>query len=323
MTSNTQRPSLWYDMLHVFHTGDDMHPEHPDRVRAIVKRLRRRMKGLLTWNVLHEEFTTSACRAKGTEIEEHGGHDENYEENPYNEGGPSATQWQLTADGDTYITDYTTTLCERAQWILSNAIESIVYDGQQCTFVCIRPPGHHASSTGRPSGFCHLNNAWVAVEEFHRRRIRSIGILDWDVHHGDGTEECMHTHSRRIPGVRFASIHAFGDGVYPGTGASGQNGNVLNVGLPSHTRADTYMHMFRTRVMPFLGRPDVLIVSAGYDAHYRDPMQLMKLRTSTYRQMSEAVKQIGCPVLFLLEGGYAPEVLAECVEETLGPWVED
>jgi len=317
----TQKPIVWYDMLHVFHAGDDMHPEHPDRVRAIVKRLRQKMKGLLTWNVLHEEFSVDACRLKGEEVEEHGASDENYENNPYNEGGPSTTPWQLTADGDTYITDYTGTLCERAQWILSNSIESIVYGSQRCTFVFIRPPGHHAPPTGQPSGFCHLNNAWVAVEELHRRRIRSIGILDWDVHHGDGTEACVRAHSRRIPGVRFASIHAFGEGVYPGTGKTKEDGNVLNIGLPPHTRTNAYMRMFESRVIPFLGRPDVLIVSAGYDAHYRDPMQLMKLRSATYQQMSLAVLAIGCPVLFLLEGGYAPDVLAECVEETLTPWL--
>jgi acetoin utilization deacetylase AcuC-like enzyme len=116
-------------------------------------------------------------------------------------------------------------------------------------------------------------------------------------------------------------MHAYGDGIYPGTGANSEDSHVMNIALPRNTRADAYIHMFKSKVLPYIGKPDVIIISAGYDAHYRDPMMLMKLRSSTYRQMSEAIHAIGCPVLFILEGGYAPDVLAECVGETLAPWV--
>jgi acetoin utilization deacetylase AcuC-like enzyme len=308
--NSTQKPCIWYDMLHVFHSGEEMHPEHPERVRTIVAHVRKVYGTALDWYVLHEDFSIPACKQIGQEGNGEG-------KNELTE----KVDWQLTHDGDTYITKYTDTLCRRGQWILSTVIENIVYGGLRSAFVLIRPPGHHASMTSGPRGFCHLNNVWVAVEELNRRRVRRIGILDWDVHHGDGTEECVRANKHRIPGVRFVSMHAYGDGIYPGTGASSEDANVLNIGLPRNTRADTYMHVFTTRAIPYIGKPDVLIVSAGYDAHYRDPMLLMKLRSSTYRQMSEAIRQIGCPVLFVLEGGYAPDVLAECVGETLAPWI--
>jgi acetoin utilization deacetylase AcuC-like enzyme len=310
MNSN-KTPCIWYDMLHVFHAGEDMHPEHPERVNAVVAHLRKLYGSTLQWNVLHEEFNITTCRRIGQD-----------ETNLQNNELSEKLEWQLTHDGDTYITKYTDTLCRRGQWILSTVIENIVYGGLRSAFVLIRPPGHHASTKSGPRGFCHLNNVWVAVEEFNRRRVRHIGILDWDVHHGDGTEICVRDNKHRIPGIRFVSMHAYGNGIYPGTGANSEDEHVLNIGLPRNTSANTYIHLFKTKALPYIGKPDVLIVSAGYDAHYRDPMLLMKLRSTTYRQMSEAIREIGCPVLFVLEGGYAPDVLAKCVGETLAPWIQ-
>jgi acetoin utilization deacetylase AcuC-like enzyme len=87
------------------------------------------------------------------------------------------------------------------------------------------------------------------------------------------------------------------------------------------TDSVAYLHQFHRHVVPFLEDTDAVIVSAGYDGHERDPMQLLRLKESTYTEMASALKEIGCPLLFLLEGGYRPDVLASCVEATLKPWM--
>jgi acetoin utilization deacetylase AcuC-like enzyme len=146
-----------------------------------------------------------------------------------------------------------------------------------------------------------------------------VGILDWDAHHGDGTEVCVEKGGDT--NIRFCSIHAFGKGVFPGTGARKRTEQVLNVPVSVNTDAATYLDAFRSLVLPFLAGVDALIVSAGYDGHEKDPMGLLRLQESTYVEMASDLKEMGCPLLFLLEGGYRPDVLAACVEATLKPWL--
>jgi acetoin utilization deacetylase AcuC-like enzyme len=117
-------------------------------------------------------------------------------------------------------------------------------------------------------------------------------------------------------------MHAFGPGIFPGTGSASTD-RILNIPLPLKTTSETYIMHFHTQVMPFLaqGKPDIVIISAGYDGHEKDPMNLLQLREQTYAHMSSQLQMLDCPVLFLLEGGYNPVVLASCVEATLRPWL--
>jgi acetoin utilization deacetylase AcuC-like enzyme len=95
----------------------------------------------------------------------------------------------------------------------------------------------------------------------------------------------------------------------------------MNLPLPRRTGSSAYLRVLRNDVLPFIGKPDVLIVSAGYDTHAADPMKLMNLKTETYGEIGRLLKDVGCPTLFLLEGGYNTTVLGECVVETLTPWL--
>jgi acetoin utilization deacetylase AcuC-like enzyme len=301
---NISQPHVWYDKSHIHHCGDDMHPENPERVKAIVRRLKGNLSDSIIWHAYNDSIQDIT-----EEDNEMAGENDRVKH-----------EWHTT-DGDTYYTAYTHIICNRGILMIAEAIENITYHGLRCGFVFVRPPGHHVGMTTGAQGFCHLNSVWIAVEEFNKRRVRKIGILDWDVHHGDGTENCVRENAKRIPGIRFVSLHAYGTGIYPGTGANSKDEHVLNVALPVGTKGPAYMTALQTQAIPFLGTPDVLIVSAGYDGHFRDPMQYMKLRSDTYRHMSEAVKGIGCPVLFVLEGGYCPEAVAESIEETLKVWI--
>lgn len=313
---NTTNPHIWFDTAHVYHHGDDMHPENPERVQEIVRHLLYAFRTSLNWHVMNRVGEIVLDNGENAKLFS--------EREPpaivYNDGSTPEVKWQRVIDGDMYYSEYTDTICKRGSGMIADVIEHIAYKNIGCAFVAIRPPGHHVGATSGPQGFCHQNNVWKAVEEFERRHIHNIGILDWDVHHGDGTEDLVRRNRAEYPGVKFVSIHAYGPGIYPGTGKSSEDDAVLNIGLKRNTNSSDYLKAFREKALPFLGKPDVLIVSAGYDAHYRDPMLLMKLRSWTYGHMSGALKEIGCPVLFMLEGGYSPEALAESVEETLKPW---
>ena len=281
-------PHIWLDTMHVHHRGDHMHPEHPDRIAAIEARIQ-------TWDPrsVHMHMTTvdlPAAHGKG---------------------------WSLI-DGDTYMTAATPALLKRGAIMIEDAAIAIGMGVTNCAFVLVRPPGHHATFESA-SGFCHQNNAYIAARRLRMCGYERVGILDWDAHHGDGTEACVEKGGD--PNIRFCSMHAFGKGVFPGTGSKKRTDQILNVPLPVGTGAASYLNAFRSQVLPFLTAVDALIVSAGYDGHEKDPMGLLRLQLSTYTEMASDLKEMGCPLLFLLEGGYRPDVLASCVEATLKPWL--
>lgn len=291
------KPYIWIDLAHIHHKGHDMHPEHPSRVEHIYKRLSNTMINNLKWTILDNDINLTDSSNNSV-----------------------SSVWSFIDKGDTYITPYTSLICNRAMSMISESVKSISKNQTKCAFVACRPPGHH-KGLGDPSGFCHINNIWFAAESFHKLGYKKIAIFDWDVHHGDGTEELVRNNVTKIPNIKFVSMHAYGRGIYPGTGVSSSDKNVLNIGLKKGTSEKIYLEHFRDQVLPFLDKPDILLVSAGYDAHVSDPMGLMKLTAETYGTMSRELMDIGCPVLFILEGGYNPEVLAVCVEETLVPWL--
>lgn len=287
--SNILKPIIYHSSAHIGHVCPHSHPEDPQRVISIVRKLLECTKKFV--------FRTFAS---GPECEFKG-------------------EWSMI-DGDTYVTNATPAVLQTSRNMIRDAVADIV-GGAHCGFVLCRPPGHHAS-VDKPGGFCLENNAWYAVERLVSRGVRNICIYDFDVHHGDGTERCVRAATApQYNQVRFVSTHAYGKGIFPGTGAASRDSKVLNIPLKRGTGVTPYMKCFREEVLPFIAKPEVLIVSAGYDAHQDDPMKLMNLTTDTYRYISEELKNIGSPILFLLEGGYNPDVLAKCVFASLQPWL--
>ena len=284
---------IWIDAEHERHHGDRIHPEHPRRIDAIRKRM-------ASWSnqsyVLHERTDRIMKRVPST-----------------------TASWSFLDDGDTYVTPFTSDLLDRGKQMIEEAVDMLadgLADGKVgSAFVCIRPPGHHMGSTG-PSGFCHQNNAWLAAKEFYKRRIRHCTIFDFDAHHGDGTEDCVKRGGLR--GIKFCSTHAFGIRIYPGTGDRSNNSDtILNIPLSKGFKGSDYEAVLESEVIPFLSDSEVIIVSAGYDGHEEDPMGLLQFQDSTYQKIGSALRRLGKPILYLLEGGYEPTVLARCVERTL------
>jgi len=169
-------------------------------------------------------------------------------------------------------------------------------------FSLMRPPGHHAGQE-RISGFCYLNNLALAVARLQKKKPGlKVGIVDFDVHHGNGTEELMLGRD----GVAFVSLHQFP--LYPGTGGASR-GNCLNVPLPEGTDGGAYLHAFEPALERVLAsKPDVLAVSAGFDAYKDDPIAGLKLDRATFKMIGALLSQTKLPRFAVLEGGYSEDL---------------
>ncbi len=186
-------------------------------------------------------------------------------------------------------------------------------------FALVRPPGHHAMPN-RGMGFCIFNNVAIAAKHAQARGLKKVLIVDWDVHHGNGTNAIFYSDRS----VMYFSTHQFPH--YPGTGratevgADGAEGTKVNVPLPSGTGDEGYLMVFREVLKPIAREfsPDIVLVSAGQDAHKKDPLGGMNLTAAGFGAMAGVVKEIAdecCKgrLVATLEGGYNLEAQAEAI----------
>jgi acetoin utilization deacetylase AcuC-like enzyme len=208
----------------------------------------------------------------------------------------------------------------------TQAVEELLgnRNGDGAAFCALRPPGHHAERA-RAMGFCLFNN--IAVASAHalaERRAERVLILDWDVHHGNGTEEIFDDSDR----VLYASIHQ--SPLYPGTGgpddlgSGAGEGYTINLPVPPGSGPDDFLSLVQNVVVP-VGReyrPGLIGISAGYDAHRDDPLAGCELDAAAYGDMTASMRELASelevPVLVCLEGGYELEALSSSVVATLG-----
>jgi len=172
----------------------------------------------------------------------------------------------------------------------------------QNAFSLMRPPGHHATRT-KAMGFCYLNNAAIAVMEALARGCRQVAVFDFDVHHGNGTEAVL----TDVPRTAFASVHQFP--CYPDTGIRNIGSNCYNYPVPPQTPRAEYRQVLSDALEHVVSvRPELLVVSAGFDAYVHDPLAQETLEIEDFQWLGGLIQSVNVPVLTVLEGGYSPDL---------------
>ena len=219
-------------------------------------------------------------------------------------------------DGDTVVTPASWPAALGAAGAALAAVRH-AHQSNGSAFAAIRPPGHHALRE-TAMGFCLLGNAMIAAREAQALGRERVLIVDWDVHHGNGTQALV----ERDATIRFVSMHQWP--LYPGTGRAEERGvgNVWNVPLPPGLPATRYVHELVTAIAKAIYGwvPDMVLISAGYDSMLGDPLGGFTLEPVHYADLVGALRAAapGAPIGVLLEGGYAPRRIAEGVVATLG-----
>ncbi|QYY35895.1 histone deacetylase [Ruficoccus sp. ZRK36] len=206
----------------------------------------------------------------------------------------------------------------------TGAVDAVMAGACENAFCAIRPPGHHAERA-RPMGFCLFNNVAIAAHYARKQHgLERVFILDWDVHHGNGTQHSFYDDGQ----VFFCSLHQYP--FYPGTGEAAEQGigagkgATLNLPLPPRTSGRDFLNLINGPVADAVTafRPEMILVSAGFDAHHLDPIANLELTEEDFGAMTRTVcqlaeEQCGGRIVSVLEGGYHLDALAASVQEHL------
>jgi acetoin utilization deacetylase AcuC-like enzyme len=224
-------------------------------------------------------------------------------------------------DPDTVVNRFSMQAALRACGGAMAGVDAVLDRAVRSAFVGGRPPGHHAEPA-RAMGFCIVNHIAVAAAHARGRGVERVAVVDWDVHHGNGTQAVFWDD----PSVLYVSLHQYGWGFFPGTGAAserggeGAEGATLNLPMAVGTGRREYLAAFAEHVLPAVRahRPQLVLVSAGFDAHHADPLGSLRLDADSFVEMTEQLADVGAPQVHVLEGGYDLDALRECVAAVLG-----
>jgi acetoin utilization deacetylase AcuC-like enzyme len=282
------------------------HPESPQRLKAILAAIE--AAGLA--GRLDKREAPEATREELERVHEHEHVDLIF--------GSAPASGYAFLDPDTSMNASSLSAALRAAGALVKATDLVLAGEAKRAFCAVRPPGHHATRH-RPMGFCIFNNVAIgAAHAMAAHGLERVAILDFDVHHGNGTEDAFHDDPR----VMLCST--FQHPYYPYSGADSGNEHIINVPLPAMTDGRGFRAAVDEQWIPALDRfrPQLVLVSAGFDAHRDDPLAYLKLDDEDYRWVTERLVEVAerhgdGRVVSTLEGGYNTEALGRCAVEHL------
>ncbi|TFG59878.1 MAG: histone deacetylase [Nitrospirales bacterium] len=306
------RVGFVYDPRYLGHEMGPGHPESPERLRAICAQLQ--TSG--TWSRLHQVAPRRAER-QWIELIHRASYVESLERR-------SPAKGYASLDPDTSMSPGTLDAAYLATGGALAAVDAIMNGDIDQAFCAVRPPGHHAE-TDRAMGFCFFNSVAIAARYIQQHYgLKRVLIVDWDVHHGNGTQHAFYDDAS----VLFFSTHQFP--FYPGTGGAMETGEgrgkglTINVPLSGGQGDDEYRAVFQKGLVPAADtfQPDFVVISAGFDAHRDDPLASMDLTEEGYGELTSMVASIAKNfssgrILACLEGGYHLQALAESVDQHL------
>ena len=276
------------------HNTGDGHPEKIDRVTAVIDNFKKLDNKNLIWkkpNKFENSFLIKTHTSNYIDQV-----DKSFPKKGYN-----------FLDGDTVVSPGSKDASKDAVGSIITAIDGVQKNEFKNAFCAVRPPGHHAEKE-KAMGFCIYNNVAVGANYLiEKYKYNKIAIIDFDVHHGNGTQDIFYNNSK----VTYYSTHQYP--LYPGTGDVNEigAGNIVNVPLTSGTNSDMYQQIFDERIVKKLEeqRPDFLLISAGFDAHTKDPLASLDLVENDFRLITSKLREIankycGGKIISMLEGGY-------------------
>jgi acetoin utilization deacetylase AcuC-like enzyme len=286
------------------HNTGDGHPEKIDRVTAIIDNLKRLNNKNLVWKK-PSQFDKSLLEIT------HNSDYVNFVEKSFPEKGLSFL------DGDTVVSPGSKEATSDAVGSIITAIDGIQNNEFKNAFCAVRPPGHHAEKN-KAMGFCIYNNIAVGANYLiNKYKLNKIAIIDFDVHHGNGTQDIFYDNEK----VVYISTHQFP--FYPGSGTEKEKGkynNIFNIPLPAGTTSEEYLNAYEfvlNKIAEF--KPEFILLSAGFDAHKDDPLAQFKLESRDFYQITKNTLELSklyCngKVVSILEGGYDILALQESSE---------
>ena len=286
------------------HNTGDGHPEKIDRVTAVIDNLKKLDNKSLIWKK-PSKFDRSLLEIT------HNSDYINFVEKSFPEKGLSFL------DGDTIVSPGSKDATSDAVGSIIAAIDGVQNKNFNNAFCAVRPPGHHAEKN-KAMGFCIYNNVAVGANYLiHKYKLKKVAIIDFDVHHGNGTQDIFYDNEK----VLYISTHQYP--YYPGSGTNdekGKHNNILNIPLPAGTTSEEYLNAYEfvlKKIKEF--KPEFILLSAGFDAHKDDPLAQLQLESKdfysiTKRTLELSKKYCDGKVVSILEGGYDLLALQESTE---------
>jgi acetoin utilization deacetylase AcuC-like enzyme len=308
--------AILYDEQFLLHNTGPNHPENSDRILSTINFLKNDSK--LKPNLIWPSFGYASIDVISLV------HSKEYIHLVKQESENLTQSTAKLSTGDTVISKHSYQVAKKSVGAVTEGVDQIMRGKASSGFVFSRPPGHHATKD-RGMGFCIFNNVAIAAKYLQKKYgINRILIVDFDVHHGNGTQDIFYSDNT----VFYFSIHQHP--FYPGTGRPNEKGSgegygyTLNIDLPRDAGDDEFIHGLKSQLIPAMEKfkPEFILVSAGFDAHENDLLGQLKYSNNGYKEATDilsrmAKKYASNRLLFVLEGGYEPSNIKEASKSIL------